>query len=173
MALWFLLVSPLFLAALVMVADLGYLWLTRIELENAVAAAALAGARSPWDGVQTDEGRARRDAARAAAARYLQANTVAGTNLQLHSAGATPPPEDRALLVEREVLLGDVDLAQKVFHLAPRRIANRGCHVNAIVEVDSLCLGIEGLYSLEAAATAVNEGDEVNVYLVRVEAFEP
>lgn len=174
-ALWFLIVSPLFVAALVMVVDLGYLWLSRIELENAVAAASLAGARSVWDAKQDaddPEASARRSAARQLAARYLGANSVAGTSLQLYPDGTTPPAEDRARLVERIILLGDIDLATQTFHLAPDAIENRGCHVKAVVDVDSLCLGIKGFYSLEAVSTAVNEGRRVNVRLTRIAEFD-
>lgn len=174
-ALWFLIVSPLFIAALVMVVDLGHLWLSRIELENAVAAASLAGARSVWDAAQDSDvpgSSEKRAAARQVAARFLGANSVAGTSLQLHPDGATPPPEDRARLVERIILLGDVDLGTHTFHLSPSEIENRGCHVKAVVAIDSLCLGIEGFYSLEAAATAVNEGSDVNVRLTRIEQFD-
>lgn len=168
-ALWFLLVSPLFIAALVMVIDLGYLWLSRVELENAVAAAALAGARSEWDDKDSQEASDRRAEVRQLAARFLGANHVAGTSLQLYAAGTDPPPEDRALLTERVILLGNVDLDDNLFDLSPEEIENRGCHVKAVVAVDSLCLGIKGLYSLEAAATAVNEGG--NVYLTRITDF--
>jgi Flp pilus assembly protein TadG len=74
--LWLIVAGPALMTLLIFVADVANIWLARVELENALESAALAGVKE-WG----DAGFPDTQAARTVAVSYANANTIVGTPL--------------------------------------------------------------------------------------------
>ena len=165
--LWIIIAGPALLALLVLVTDIANLWLARVELENAVEAAALAGANVWGDGAD--------DASNRTAAHFA-AEALAESNLIVGHAFAVDPNDDPAntnnnsfLQCSGAVLLGTYTSATQTFDplTSPPAADHRACRVEASATVQSLWTGFAGPYQARASATAVADGSG-NVRLVRV-----
>lgn len=74
--LWLIVAGPALMTLLIFVSDVANIWLARVELENALEAAALAGVKN-WG----DNGYPNTQPARDVAVSYALANTIVGTPL--------------------------------------------------------------------------------------------
>jgi len=85
--LWLILALPVLVLLLGVVIEIGNIWLARVELENALEAAALAGVKE-WG----DAGGGDTQTARNVAITYAASNTVTGTAVAITSNYQSPPP---------------------------------------------------------------------------------
>lgn len=111
---WLLVWSPVFLLAVLLIVEVGNVFLAKVQLENALEAAALAGVKQ-W--VDTDD----TYIARVAAQQYAAANTVSGEpvmlDLNTNNTGPsqTPSPLPNGnLICDGEIVLGAVSLPDGV-----------------------------------------------------------
>jgi len=86
-ALWLILVLPVLVLLLGLVIEIGNIWRARVELENALEAAALAAVKQWGDGGGGDT-----QLARNVAIAYAAANTVTGTPVVITDNYLDPPP---------------------------------------------------------------------------------
>lgn len=164
---WIIGLTPAFLGLIVLVTDYGNLWLAHEDLQNAVDAAALAGAKQ-WGDLSDVGGLGivNRSLAHNAAEEYAEANTVLGQTIDIDD-------NDNVAAVNNnnncpgDVLLGT---ATPIFGTPyydfnsfggpnPIPATSRSCRVSATVTVNSLweTFGV-GPYTVRATATALYSG---------------
>jgi Flp pilus assembly protein TadG len=161
---WMILATPAVLTMLVVVVEIGSLWLAQIELTNALEAAALVGAQD-WARLTAeippeslgDISSGVRDGVLTLAA----ANTVNGKSVVLNdNYGGSAPNYN--LSASGNVVLGAVTVTgnQLMFdpNLVPTPTELFGCHVQATVSVTSIFSKLFGInsmsYSVTRSATA-------------------
>lgn len=151
---WIIGLVPVGIATLMLVLDYGNLWLAREELENAVEAGALAGAKQ-WGDLADNV--ANRTSAHIVAKAIAEANTVVGQAITVDAnddAGAGPLNNNN-LSCTGQVLLGDVTGTTFSPNTVPGAANNRGCRVDASHQVPSFWSGMGlGPYTVNATATA-------------------
>lgn len=154
--LWTILMIPAVLCLLALILDLGNLWLARVELANAVEAAALAGA-DVW-GDTGNITNARNDAVT-----YAAQNTIVGTPVVVGANGAGTV--NNTTCDGSVVILGRVNAAAPYTfdaNVTPGGGELEGVRVQATVSVasviGSLFGNILGPWNISAHATAVYAG---------------
>lgn len=158
-ALWVILVTPALMLMLFFVSDIGKLWIARIELENALEAAALAGVRT-WG----EAGGGPTAAARTVAVEYASVNTVDGQLLVItdNLNVANPPNENDS--PTGNLVFGSATQAGTnwIFDsgTAPScNIRSYAIRAQATAPVTSFCDGFLGLpfgpYEVEVETTAI------------------
>lgn len=146
---WVIVIGPGLLSLLVLVTEIGNLWLAKIELNNALSAGALAGAKV-W-GSGADVG-ATRTAARIAAKAFAEANTINGTTFTI---GTNDNGGGNNLNCPGDILLGSYSPGTlDTTVAAPIPAGSRGVRCRAVIQVPSLWTSINGPFPVQAAATA-------------------
>lgn len=159
-ALWVILVTPALMLMLFFVSDIGKIWIARIELENALEAAALAGVRT-WG----EAGGGPTATARGVAIEYASVNTVDGQSLAITSnLNALNPPNENNLPTGN-LLFGSATQSGNnwIFDpgTAPSCGSNRSYAIRAqaTAPVTSFCNGFLGLpfgpYEVEIETTVI------------------
>jgi Flp pilus assembly protein TadG len=146
---WLIAAGPALLALLVLVTEIGNLWLAKIELHNAAEAGALAGAKVWGSGL---DNAATRSAARVAAKAFAEANTVTGATLTIST---NDDGGGGNLICPGSIMLGSFTagvLDETI--AAPIPAGQRACRVQATIQVPSLWTSINGPFPLQASATA-------------------
>jgi len=174
-ALWVILLLPVLMLMLFFVSDAGKMWIARVELENALEAAALAGVRTWGQG-----GGGPTATARGVAIEYAAVNLVDGQSLVLASnlnVGNAPN--------ENDTLIGNLVFGSATqtgtnwtFNpaVAPNCGANRSYAIRAqaTAPVTSFCNGFLGLpfgpYEVAAETTAIYQ---CNINTPRLVATAP
>jgi len=167
---WTLLSIPAALCMLGVIVETGNLWLARVELTNALEAAALAGADVWGDtAINLD--------ARMAAADFAATNTVNGDPV-LVAANFTAPtganPNGNASCIGNVVILGDVTgVSPFTFDAGTAPTIERGVRVQATVPVESiigkLCGNLMGPWDVTTNVTAIYDGNSPRT--VRIGTF--
>ena len=157
-AVWLLVVAPACILMLVVVTELSNLWLARVQLENALEAAALAGVQIWGDtGSLTN--------ARAGAVEMALANAIVGEPLVITPNGGGPGANENASC-SGNVILGGITIAPPTTFAAGTAPdcgalipIHYGVRCQATVAVDSLWSSIFGFtvgqHDVSATATAL------------------
>jgi uncharacterized membrane protein len=164
---WVIVATPAMLAMLVLVSDVSNLWLARVELENAVEAAALAAADS-WGG--GGDSAIDRSVAHNRAATLFDANLVRFTQFTLDPNDDSSKPNNNAT-VPGPVMLGSYNSSLATFDAtATGPIPDmRACYVKITVPVQSLWTGFAGPFQLTAIAVARYDAGSGTAKLVHVD----
>lgn len=146
---------PIGVCFIASVVELGHLWIARVELKNALEAAALAGADEWGDtGVNND--------ARNRAVELAAANNVAGTPLTVAANGGGGDANGNNSCNGNVVILGQATATDFNANVPPGSIAERGVHVQATVTVSSILGSLFGVtygpYNISGSATARANG---------------
>lgn len=161
---WLILSGQVFLVFICFAAEIGHLWVARTELENALEAAALAGALE-----FRQSGSA---SARMVAIAYAEANTVVGQSLTLDpnmGAGTNGNASN-----DGEIVLGEVTGADSPFTFDPNSapVDRFGVRVRKTFTVNSLCQQLFGVsltnYTVSADVTAENFTGPDTTRLIRI-----
>lgn len=162
---WIIGLVPAALALTVLLTDYGNVWLAREELENAVEAGALAGAKQWGDRSNAGAaGIANRTLAHNAAKTYAEANTILGQTFTVNANNNVAATNNNNVC-PGDVLLGRVLLvgagpfydfnASVSPGASPAFATRRGCRVSATTTVNSLWVGFGvGPYTIRATAVA-------------------
>ncbi|MCL4202094.1 MAG: pilus assembly protein [Pirellulaceae bacterium] len=172
---WLIMFGPVFLVMLYFVVEIGHLYLAKTELNNALEAAAQAGAQRWSEGGTTAE-------ARANAYGYAQANTVSGDPVELDTDEDTtedtddpPANPNNNVSCDGEIVLGAVNATDDFdANEAPTGALQFGVRVRKTVSVEPLSstlLGISmGPFDLSGDVTAAcATGDTPR--LIRLNSF--
>ena len=168
--LWVIICTPALLALFVLVSDIANLWMARAELENAVEAAALAGADQWGDGGDTA---ANRTTAHNRAKDIAEANLVLGTTITANANDNAANTNNNAVC-GADVLLGTYTAFTETFDAGtvPPIADQRACRVFLSAPVNSLWVGFAGPFSVQATATAIYDSSTNTAKLVRVLATD-
>ena len=136
---WLILTVPAVLCLLGVVVESGNLWVARVELTNALEAAALAGADEWGDGGANTP--AARNAARANAVAFAGTNTVNDQPVIVAPNGGGIPANDNASVMGNVVILGAYDPVTREFSASldpatPGR--DRAVRAQATISVNSI-----------------------------------
>jgi Flp pilus assembly protein TadG len=158
-ALWVILITPALMLMLFFVSDIGKIWIARIELENALEAAALAGVKT-WG----EAGGGPTATARAVSVEYASVNTVDGLSLVITSnLNAANPPNENASTTGN-LVFGSATQSGPNWIFDPGTAPSCGSRSYAIraqstAPVTSFCNGFLGLpfgpYEVEVETTAI------------------
>lgn len=159
---WFILAMPVFIAGMILVIDMAFVWLCRAEAQDAASAGALAGVKIPWNESSCDLGQAE---TRLVVNDFIASNPVGRTSISL---GSSPGSQARVVCTDGQILLGEIrfEPSGAEFQVAASdddEIENRGCHVALTLQVDSLCLGTKGAYTVQVSATAVDQDGKIQL----------
>lgn len=173
---WLILMLPAALCLLGVVVEAGNLWLARVELTNALEAAALAAVDQWGDaGVNTP---ASRTAARIEGVALAAANTVSTQPVMLLANGGGPAPNDNAAYSGNVVILGAYNPATREFNglLDPATAGyDLAVRARATVAVNSILGSYCGVsmspFDITTQATARYDGNQPK--LVRVDTVIP
>jgi Flp pilus assembly protein TadG len=159
--LWILLFVPAFATLFCMVVEISNVWLARVELENALEAAALAGVKSWGEGSSAT-------AARNDAKSYAAVNTARGV--------AVPLDDSNITLGGVTGTTGNFTLdagATPVMGVGP----DFGLRVQRVITVNSLCASVFGAtvgpYQVTAQVDARFNKSNARPELIRVTTFTP
>lgn len=169
--LWAIAGVPMALAMLALVTDFGNLWLARVELENAVEAAALAGAQQ-W-GDRADDATNRTRAHNMAKA-FGESNVVVGKLILVDSNDNNANTNNNASPTGA-VLLGQLTGETFHFNTPPAAVTERACKVEVAYSLPSLWKFL-GTFTVRASsAAAYNNATEGAGFprLVRVTSTVP
>lgn len=164
---WVIIASPAMLAMLVLVSDVSNLWLARVELENAVEAAALAGANVWGDGA--DNAVTRSDA-HARAKSLAESNRVRGQTFTVN-ANDNPSNTNNNASLPGNVMLGGYNSGLATFdatQVGPA-INARACYVSVSLTLNSLWVGFAGPFQIHATAVARYDAGSGSAKLVRID----
>ena len=158
--------APALLAVLVLVTDLARIWLARVELETAVEAGALAGARS-WGAANDEYPETDQLNARNTAVLFTEANGVVGSYVPVTNNYGGSPTNNTNLFCTGNVIFGSVSRAdlngvayqfQASVEVTSISHDDRGVTVVATAYVTSFWQTLFGLplgpYKVTAQATA-------------------
>jgi len=153
---WILVATPVLLVLFMVVLSLASIWQARAELQNAVEAAALAGAKFWGDNADSPTNRT---SARAAAQALFQSNMVFGKMVSI-ATNDNPSATNNNLSTSGPILLGSY--APSTFHVnqSPGAVNERACYVITTASVTPLLqgLGVLGPFTVKASAAAVYNG---------------
>jgi uncharacterized membrane protein len=182
---WVVAAAPALLAVLVLVTDLARIWLARVELETAVEAGALAGARS-WGGANDVDPIADQQKARNTAVVFTEANGVVGSYVPITNNFASTLANNTNLSCAGNVIFGNVSRLdvngvayqfQASVEVSSISHEDRGVTVIATANVTSFWQSLFGLplgpYKITAQATArwTNSSGTPQPQLIRVSLF--
>jgi uncharacterized membrane protein len=180
---WVVASAPALLAVLVMVTDLARIWLARVELETAVEAGALAGAKS-WGAAKDMDPATEQCNARNAAVVFTEANGVVGMYVPITNNCGGSLSNNTNLSCPGNVIFGTVsrtDLNGVAYHfqgsVAVSSISHndRGVTVVATANVTSFWQTLFGLplgpYKITAQATARSMNTSGTPELIRISLF--
>jgi Flp pilus assembly protein TadG len=181
--LWIILWLPAVLCLLGVVVEMGNLLLARVELTNALEAAALAGVDEWGDRVasSTVNTSTERDAGRTRAVEFVEANTVTGQSLvgSVAANGGGSDANDNATYAGSVVILGRADLVTFDFDAGDDPtdlpVGDFAVHVQATISINSIigtfCGVAVGPFDVTAQATARYAGGMPKLY--RPSSFTP
>jgi Flp pilus assembly protein TadG len=151
-----LMAVPLLLVLFMVVLALASIWLGRAELQNAVEAAALAGAKVWGDGADSSSNRS---AARLAAQALFQANTVVGSTIVI-ATNDDPTAINSNQSVSGPILFGQLDGNTLYINRTPASTNQRAVVVTGTAAVAPLIqgFGILGTFPVNAQACAYYTG---------------
>ena len=162
---WILAAGPVALLMLGVLADYSKIWLSRVELQSAVEAAAQAGVKVWGDGADSGPNRS---AARLAAQAFGQANTVNGATFTIgandNGTGLDNDNNNNANCPAGEVVLGR--LAAGVLDTTasnPIAADERCCLVRKTFSVTSFGSFFGGPYTINVQAVARYDGGSVRL----------
>lgn len=173
--LWIILWLPAVLCLLGVVVEMGNLLLARVELTNALEAAALAGV-DEWGDLfasTTMNTSVQRDAARSRAVGLLEANTVVGQSLVSNVAanGGGSGANDNVTCTGNVVILGRADTTSLDFNAGMDPTTpggNFAVHVQASKSINSIigtfCGVAVGPFNVTAQTTARYDGGSAKLY---------
>jgi Flp pilus assembly protein TadG len=153
---WILVATPAILVLFMVVLSLASIWQARAELQNAVEAAALAGAKFWGDNADTP---ANRTSARLAAQALYQSNTVFGKLVTI-ATNDNPSATNNNASTSGPILLGNLTSSTLQVNQTPGAVNERACYVIATASVTPLLqgLGVLGPFTVKASAVAVYSG---------------
>lgn len=180
---WVVASAPALLAVLVMVTDLARVWLARVELETAVEAGALAGAKS-WGSAPDSAPVTEQCNARNVAVMFTEANGVVGMYVPITNNCGGSLSNNTNLLCTGNVIFGSVSrmdvngIAYRFQGSVAVSSANhddRGVTVVATAQVTSFWHTLFGLplgpYKVTAQATARSTTTSGTPELIRISLF--
>lgn len=173
--LWIILWLPAVLCLLGIVVEMGNLLLARVELTNALEAAALAGADEWGDlvAISSMNTTVERDAARSRAVELYEANTVVGQSLAGNVAanGGGSGANDNVTCTGSVVILGRADTGTLDFNAGLDPVTTSGdfaVHVQASKSINSIigtfCGVAVGPFNVTAQSTARYDGGAAKLY---------
>jgi hypothetical protein len=150
---WILVATPVILVLFMVVLSLASIWQARAELQNAVEAAALAGAKFWGDNADSPS---TRTSARLAAQAVFQANTVFGDMVTIAS-NDNPSSTNNNASTSGPILLGSFTSSTLYVNQSPAAVNERACYVITTASITPLLqgLGILGPFTVKASAAAV------------------
>jgi Flp pilus assembly protein TadG len=153
---WILVATPVILVLFMVVLSLASIWQARAELQNAVEAAALAGAKLWGDNADTP---ANRTSARLAAQAVFQSNTVFGNMVSIAS-NDNPSATNNNQTTTGPILLGSFSSSTFYVNQSPATVNERACYVITTASITPLLqgLGVLGPFTVKASAAAVYTG---------------
>ncbi len=153
---WILVATPVVLVLFMVVLSLASIWQARAELQNAVEAAALAGAKLWGDGADIAT---TRTSAHLAAQAVFQANTVFGKVISI-SSNDNPSATNNNLSTGGPILLGQFTSSTFYVNQTPQAVNQRACYVITTASVTPLLqgLGVLGPFTVKASAAACYSG---------------
>lgn len=153
---WLIVATPALLVLFLVVLCLGSMWQARAELQNAVEAAALAGAKVWGDGDDTSD---TRTSAHQAAQALFQANTVFANVVSI-SANNDPSATNNNQSSPGAILLGQYSSSTFAASQSPAQSNQRACRVSTTASIVPIMqgFGIAGPLTVQASATAVYSG---------------
>lgn len=157
---WVILSLPIFVTLIIAITDVANIWLARVELKNALDAAALSGVKSLETGAA---------AARTAAQEAFAANTIRGAafSLDLNAGNANPG----------DILLGEITTGGGPLtfqcNVAPACPNDLGVRTQKTIQISSIGSSIPGLgpYNINVESFARFQCLTSSPQLVRIETF--
>jgi len=153
---WILVATPAILVLFMVVLSLASIWQARAELQNAVEAAALAGAKLWGDGADSPSNRT---SAHLASQAVFQANTVFGKVGSI-SSNDNPSAINNNQSTSGPILLGSFVGSTFYVNQSPGAVNERACYVTTTASITPLLqgLGVLGPFTVQASAAAFYSG---------------